>query len=154
MSTFQVQSPIVHKPSIKLFEISAQQIRSIIESQPIVWRKIKLTDNNYFYVSWEDWDKVFQYLMKELPAYVPEKFDCENFAGYLRVMAAKEFGINTCGDGEGFVDFQDDRGWLRHGWTVFTEGTGLYQVESQMANGYSIMDIDSDYYKPDEIVIG
>jgi len=153
MSSFKLQQPIVHKPSIQLKEVTSQELRQVLETW--TWQKLKMTDNFYFIPTlWEDWDKIFQYLFPLLPKYAPDKFDCENFAGYLRVMAAKEFGVNVVGDAEGYADFQDGKGPQRHGWTVFTDGQGLYQVESQKLIGSSIMDIGDPLYVPDELVMG
>ena len=153
MSTFKVQNPVVHLPSISLHQLTREVLETLLVKN-WEWHKLKLTDNLYFVPPWEDWDKIFQYEMKSLPKYVPEKFDCEQFGGWLRIMVAKDFGVNVCGDAEGYVDFQDGKGKQRHGWTVFTEGEGLYQVESQMATGYHIMDIDNPFYIPDELVMG
>ena len=152
MSNFRLQQPWVHKPNISLKEVSAQELRQVLEAWS--WKKLKMTDGRYFIPTlWEDWDKIFQYLFPLLPKYVSDKFDCENFAGYLRVMAAKEFGVNVMGDAEGYADVRGI-GMERHGWTVFTDGEGLYQVESQKLIGSSIMDIDDPLYVPDELVIG
>jgi len=152
VSRFQLQQPIVHKPSISLKEVYRQELRPVLEAWS--WKKLKMTDSWYFIPTvWRDWDKIFQYLFPLLPKYVPDKFDCENFAGYLRVMAAKELGVNVMGDAEGWADV--GRGYKeRHGWTVFTDGEGLYQVESQKLIGLDIMDIDDPLYVPDELVIG
>ena len=152
MSNFRLQQPWVHKPSISLKEVSSQELRHVLGAWP--WKKLKMTDSRYFIPTlWEDWDKIFQYLFPLLPKYALDKFDCENFAGYLRVMAAKEFGVNVMGDAEGWADVRS-LGMERHGWTVFTDGEGLYQVESQKLIGNSIMDIDDPLYVPDELVIG
>lgn len=77
---------------------------------------------------------------------------CENFAGYIRVKVAELFGINCAGDAEGYADL--GRGVReRHGWTVFFDGEGLYQIESQKRGGL-LMDIDDPNYCPDELVMG
>lgn len=132
--------------------VSRPELRRFLQAE-WPWKKLKLTDYWYYYPSFEDWDKVFQHLLRRLPKYVPDKFDCENYAGYLRVMAAKEFGINTCGDAEGNADL--GKGYKeRHGWTVFTDMQDLYQLESQKATGYTFMDISNSLYIPDELVIG
>jgi len=152
MSNFRLQQPWVHKPSIRLREATSQELRQVLEAWS--WQKLKMTDGRYFVPTvWEDWDKIFQYLFPLLPKYVPDRFDCENFAGYLRVMAAKEFGVNVVGDAEGWANVKGI-GMERHGWTVFTDGEGLYQVESQKLIGSSIMNIDDPLYVPDELVIG
>jgi len=152
MSNLRLQQPVVHKPSVQLREVTCQELRKVLETWS--WKKLKMTDRYYFIpIIWKDWDKIFQYLLPLLPKYAPDKFDCENFAGYLRVMAAKEFGVNVVGDAEGYANVRGI-GMESHGWTVFTDGVGLYQVESGKLTGSSIMDIDDPLYIPDELVIG
>lgn len=151
----KVKVDAVHVPTVKTTRISAADLHEIMSAR-WQWKKLKLTDHWYYVPSFEDWDTVFQHLLARIPKYVPDKFDCENFAGFLRVMACKEFGINTCGDAEGNADL--GRGYLqRHGWTVFPsleDGGHLFQLESQRKTGYFFKDIDDPTYVPDEIVIG
>lgn len=153
MSRLYVQSPVVHKPSIKLREITRDELRAIFNDN-WNWKKLKLTDNYYYLPEkWEDWDKVFQYLMPKLPTYKPDKVDCENFGQFISVMAAIELDVTVCGNAEGYANVQG-LGMKRHGWTVFPHGKYLFQVESQLKSGYTLMDIDNPLYVPDEIVVG
>jgi hypothetical protein len=90
--------------------------------------------------------------MSNLPKYVPEKFDCDNFARYISVLCALHFGVNTCGVVEGDADV--GRGFMeRHKWNVFYDGEAFYQLESQKYG--AVMDLSSSsMYLPDEINMG
>ena len=146
MSQVQWQNPVVHKPSIQLARISASEYRAKLE-QAWGWKKIDLDDAWYFYPRWEDWDKILQYVQKNLPKYLPEQFDCDNFGFYVSVMVSKEFGANTCNVVEGY--------WkgARHKWNVFFDGDGFYQLESQKyMPPNEIGDLDDPDYVPDEII--
>lgn len=152
MSQIQWQSPVEHKPAIKLAKISGVEYRAKLQ-EAWNWKNIDLDDGWYFFPEqWEDWDKMFQYVQKNLPKYVPEQFDCDNFAFYVSVMVSKEFGCNTCNVVEGDADV--GRGYKeRHKWNVFYHQGAFYQLESQKYTPPDrIADLDDPDYIPDEII--
>jgi len=142
---------VVHVPQVKLYAISAQDMQQKL-ADAWVWQEAKLLDNVLYYPSWEDWDKVFLFLMKGMPAYVAEKRDCDFFAHYLQVMAAYHFGITTLAYVEGWADVGGGIPEY-HAWNVFFCGDGFYQLESQRYG--SIMDLDlASPYQPQRLVMG
>ena len=151
MSEVKWRSPVEHKPTIKLNKISSSEYRVRLQ-QAWNWKEIDLDDGWYFYPRWEDWDKIFQYVLKNLPGYVPDAFDCDNFAFYVSVMVSKEFGGNTCNVVEGDADV--GRGYKeRHKWNVFFDGDSFYQLESQKYTPPNqIADLDDADYIPEEII--
>lgn len=147
---FKVQNPIVTIPAVIRYSMTLSDMQKrLIEAW--AWNRIKLTDNYYFYVSWEDWGKILDYEMPNIPKYVNDSFDCEDFGDYLRIMIAKNFGVNTCASVEGWADVGNGIP-QRHGWSMFFDGETFYQLESQVAG--KIMDLSDLKYKPDEIVMG
>ncbi len=144
MSKFRVK--VEHLPTVELHEISAADLQvKIMKAMPQLY-KVKLDDRNYFYVSWEDWGKIFNQVQSGLPGYKEDKFDCENFADLVKVRVAERFGVNTCARADGWSYLG------RHAWNIFFDGDSFYQLESQKAG--DITDIDDVRYVPDEIVIG
>jgi len=149
MSEFVVK--IEHKPTLgSEQEMSRAAMEAKIKALPIKWKKVKLTDYYYFAPSWNDWKKIIEYEKPRLPKYYTNKFDCENFAGWFRHKVAEDFKKNTCAEAEGFADVRG-LGMERHSWTIFTDGTNFYQMETQTG---VVMDIDDPNYIPDEIVMG
>lgn len=150
MSKYRIQ--VEHIPVLgpeEVLTLSAMSLK--LEALPIKWDKVKLTDNNFFCPSFEGCHKAIEYLMPKIPKHYVDKFDCENFAGWLRHKVAEIFHVNNFAEVEGYADLEDGRGMQRHSWTVFTEGEFFYQLETQNC---VIMDIDDPKYAPDEIVMG
>ena len=149
MSKYKVD--VAHLPTIKLETIGSDDFRiKLMNSWN--WVDIDLDDAWYYYPSWEYWDKVFINVMAKLPKYVPEKFDCDNFAHYVSVLCARYFGINTCGVVEGYADVGNGIP-QRHKWNVFFDGGDFYQLESQTYGMILDLDVDSKYI-PTEIYLG
>ncbi len=150
MSKFSLQSPVIHMPNIRLKGISGPDYKGLLLAA-WNWKNIDLDDSWYYFPEWADWDKIFQYVQKNLPKYVPDKFDCDNFAFYVSVMVAKEFGCNTCNVVEGYIDVNGVM--KRHKWNVFFDGDSFYQLESQKYTPPNmIADLDDPGYVPDEII--
>ena len=148
MSKYRVG--IEHIPTIQTQRISRGEMQDRLFTARR-WDRVKLDDHYYFYPSWEDWDKVFLHLMRNLPKYVPDRFDCDNFADYLRIKCAEIFGINTCARVDGYADV--GRGVMEcHAWSVFFDGESFYQLESQKRG--LLMDLDDPAYSPREIIMG
>jgi len=144
MSKVKVQ--VDHLPSITTYRIDAYQMRRNLENCGIKWTYLKLDDSWYFYVSWEDWGKIFNHVQAKLPTYKSDKMDCDNFGDLIKVRVAELFGVNTCARVDGY--------WkgLRHAWNVFYDGENFYQLESQKAG--DLRDLIDDEYKPDMIFMG
>ena len=150
MSKFIIN--VEHKPMLGPEEVlSGTDMRARLWALPVQWKRVKLTDNWFFIPTWEGWRKAIDYLKPKVPKYYRDKFDCENTAGWFRHKMADVFGINTLAEVEGYADMQDGKGPQRHGWGLFTDTDGCYQLETQTG---VVMDIDDKWYIPDEIVMG
>ena len=144
---------VEHVPSVKLYKIGYDEFHAKLVAA-WDWKKIDLEDTWFFYPCWEDWDKIFQYVQRNLPKYAPDAFDCDNFAFYISIMVSKEFGCNTCNVVEGDADVGCGVK-MRHKWNVFFDGDGFYQLESQKYTPPNmIADLDDPDYVPDEIEVG
>ena len=92
MSKFTTK--IEHLPSITEIEMDASKLNSLL--QPLGLRELHLWDNRYFYCSHEDWGKVFEKVLLDMPSYTAEKFDCVVTPDLARVMGLF-FADGTCG---------------------------------------------------------
>jgi len=150
MSKFLVQPPVLHIPKVKEYEISRLWMWNRLRDA-WHWDSIKLDDNKFFYVCWEDWGKIFDYIMPKMPKYRTATFDCDNCADWLKVKVAEVFKINTCARVDGYADV--GRGYPeRHAWSLFFDGEEFYQLESQTEG--AIYDIKDPKYVPDELIMG
>ena len=131
--------------------VGVNTLANRIRDLPFNWKKLKFTDGYYYIPTFDDWVKIVNYLKKKVPKYRTNKFDCENFAGWFRIMVGDKFGINTMADVEGNIYHSNGVLKGRHGWNIFTDGKFWFQLESQTG---VIMDIDDQSYIPDEIVVG
>ena len=152
MSRFEVQ--VEHIPVVKLYKIDYYTMQRKLTAA-WDWQRIDLEDLYFFHPAWEDWDKIFQFVQRKLPKYLPDQFDCDNFSMYVSVMVAHYFKSNVCARVEGEADFQDDKGPQRHKWNVFFDGDAFYQLESQRYTPPAmIADLSDPYYVPLEIEMG
>lgn len=105
-----------------------------------------LWDNSYWCVSLEDWKRIFDDVRRGLPAYVAEKFDCEDFAVVVTARVLERYELNTCG----FAAGQSPLGY--HGFNLFVapdgDGFKLHVLEPQTG------EIDPPGYLPDQIIFG
>ena len=148
MSIFKLEAK--HIPTVKEFPIIASELDKLIRALPIMWRNIDLDDGYYYFTDWEGWGKIIEYLKPNRPKYIAEKFDCDNQAKWHSVEVARLFQLNTCAEVEGWADV--GRGVPeRHKWNIFFDGDSFYQLEPQTGE---IFDIESELYKPDELVVG
>ncbi len=103
-------------------------------------------DSDYFYVSDEDWAKVLSYIYfdYDMPKYMAEKMDCEDFGILLKALVSSLFGLNAFG----FVLGQMPLGF--HGWDIFKTQNGWLQLEPQTGE---IFPIGDKGYKPQYILL-
>ncbi len=101
-------------------------------------------DNRYWCVSMEDWKRIFDDVRSNLPSYVPEKFDCEDFAVSVTARIIERYKLNTCA----FVCGQSPMGY--HGFNLFIAKEGnafkLHVLEPQ--NGQ----VDPEGYIPETVI--
>lgn len=132
--------------------LTASEMQAKLMALPLVWRRIKLSDYNFYAPArWDDWRKIINYLIPRIPPYLVDKFDCENNAGWWQNEVARLFRMNTMADVEGWADV--GHGYKeRHGWNLFyvPEDDMFFQLEGQTG---VVMNIDDPLYAPDEIVM-
>ena len=145
MSKFAVKAE--HLPSITEIEMDASQLRSML--QPLGLRELHLWDNRYWYTTHEDWGKVLKKVLLDIPKYVTDRWDCEQYAMRATARAGELFLLNTLGLCIGQSPF----GY--HGFNMFVSEAGgakLYYLEPQDGMIYDIME-NSDY-KAELVIFG
>ena len=142
MSKFIVKAE--HIPNLVEYPISTTALRECLKvlnlNQAYLW------DSKFFFVSHEDWGRVFGKVLLNLPKYVAEKFDCEQYALLVTARVGETFKLNTCGIAIG----QSPMGY--HGFNIFLSEHGLFYLEPQTGEVFSIEE-DSGY-KAEIVIFG
>lgn len=145
MSEFIVK--VDHIPNFEEFETSSSQLRGMLErhlslepSRTILW------DRRYYCVRHADWGRLFSDVLLNMPKYTADKFDCENFALLVSARVAEKYKLNSCGIAIG------DSPWGRHGFNIFLSEVGLFYLEPQNGDVFSLEE-DSGY-KADLVILG
>lgn len=133
-----------HIESFKEYQILPSELRSLVEVLGL--KQCFLWDSKYWYVSHEDWGRIFDNVLMNMPKYVSEKFDCENYALLTTTRVSERYRLNTCG----IVIGQSPMGY--HGFNIFISEQGLYYLEPQTGDIFSISE-DSGY-KAEIIILG
>jgi len=134
MSLFRVK--VEHLPKHTEYELPRQDLRE--QLQVLALEKLYLWDNKYWYISLEDWGKVFADVLLNMPKYTVDKFDCNDFTLLTSAKAGERYQLNTCGIAVG----NSPRGY--HGFNVFLSEAGLYYLEPQDGMLYPVTE-DSGY---------
>lgn len=133
-------------------EISGAQVEALIKAS-FPSASIDLDDSRYWIPKvWDDWGILLTYVQGKLRKYVPERFDCDNFAHYVAVLCAFHYEINSCGVAEGWA-----LGGQRHKWNIIVSmdvygNLSLTQLESQQKEQFYA--IDDPAYLPDQFYFG
>lgn len=112
-----VQPPVLWKPTTE-FQFTSDQI--FVVTNPIAKEHIYLWDNTYWVVSLEDWKKIFDDVLNNMPLYTAERFDCDKFAMLCASRIYERYQLNTCAVAEGqspvgehafnlFVSWENDK---------------------------------------------
>ncbi len=107
-------------------------------------------DNEYYYLTLEDWRKVFNEVFSRMPSYIRDRRDCEDFAWIFRGFVILLAGMNAFGWVIGDIPAG------RHGFNMFYADSGWYILEPnpQYAYGnYNILSVGGKGYIPDVMVI-
>ncbi len=64
---------------------------------------VYLWDMSYYALSMADWKKVFADVLKDMPKYLVDKFDCEDYAFLTMSRVTERYEINTCGVAVGTI---------------------------------------------------
>jgi len=95
---------------------------------------IKFWDRKWYTTSMEEWGKIFANVLMEMPAYISNKFDCDNYAFYTSALVSARFKLNTCGVASG----KNSEGQA-HAFNIFFSEGKFHILEPQTG------DIDPDY---------
>jgi len=140
MSRFRVE----HIPSFTEYEIASSQLFNRLQGLGL--KNLFLWDARYWYVSHEDWGKIFEDVLLNLPKYTTDKFDCEDFAMLVTARVLEKYKLNTCGIAIG----QSPMGY--HGFNIFFSNWGFHYLEPQTGDIYSIT--ENSGYKAKIIIMG
>ena len=78
------------------YKVSAQEVYNILYAKyPTV--DLQLWDENYYILPLDEWKMVLEDARDGLPAYLKDRFDCENFAIVTSARVALNYMINSCG---------------------------------------------------------
>jgi len=136
MSKIVLKSPVEHLPSVTLLTTTKSALAAAIPHDRI-WQGVRLLDGKYWYVSHEDWGKVFADVLQNMPRYTTDRFDCEDFAFLTKCRVTERFRINAFVIVTGLAPFGE------HAWNWFYDELGWHQFEPQSGE---VGDIDSDGY--------
>lgn len=142
MSKFIVK--VEHIPSFKEYEVSRGDLATKLEIFGL--KSLYLWDHRYYRVSHEDWGKIFEDVLLNMPKYSAGKFDCENFALLVSARVCSKYRLNTCGIAIG----QSPHGY--HGFNIFLSERGLFYLEPQTGDVYPVAG-DSGY-KAEIVILG
>ncbi len=125
------------------YQLSGQEVGDLckdVKDHVYVW------DNTYLALTMVDWQIVFDDVLRGLPKYVAEKFDCEDFSFLVTSRVLEKYQLNSCG----FAVGQSPRGY--HGFNVFVvKGPGSFALHTlEPQNGQ----IDPKGYEPEVVIFG
>lgn len=135
---------VEHVPSLNECEVSRREL--VVKLEVLGLKSLYLWDYCYYHVSHEDWGKVFEDVLLNMPEYTRDKFDCENYAMLTVARVSEKYKLNSCGIAIGQSPF----GY--HGFNIFLSDAGLFYLEPQTGDIYSV-DEDSGY-KAEIIILG
>ncbi|GAG79637.1 unnamed protein product [marine sediment metagenome] len=140
---------VEHIKSFKEYRLYIDELRPklrAIESAV----ELYLWDYYYWYISLEDWGKVFEDVLLNQPKYVSDKFDCEDFAMLTTARVLEKYRLNTCGVVVGQSPFGE------HGYNLFIarvdDKAELFILEPQDGMIYPVTEPEG--YKPRIIILG
>ena len=140
----KVAVKVEHLPTITEIEMDASKLNSLL--QPLGLRELHLWDSRYWYTTHEDWGRVFERVLLDMPKYTAEKFDCENYSMLASARTSELFKLNTLGIAIG----QSPLGY--HGFNIFVSDAGLYYLEPQSADIYNVA--ENSGYKAELAIFG
>jgi len=115
------------KPEIEVLSVSRNEARAIIQARGVTIL-YGLLDSQYYYTTFEGWGQVFRYvyMVEQPPVYLTNRFDCEDWAIWLKAMVSYHFGLSFFA-----VDIGDvPQG--KHGYNWFYSEIGEFLLEPQL----------------------
>ena len=139
----KINVAVNHVPNYKEYSITRPDISTLLYLEEI--KSNLLWDGTYYYVALEDWNEIFLDVLKNMPAYTTDKFDCDNFALLTVARITEKYKLNGCGIAVG------DSPMGYHAWNIFMASPlELLYLEPQTGQ---IIELD-DGYKADYVVWG
>ena len=101
-------------------------------------------DSTYYAFSLDDWKAIIPGVLKDMPKFLAEKWDCDDFAFLCMTRVAEKYEVNSCG-----VAVGNALGGY-HAWNLFIAKEGdefkLHALEPQHGT------IDPEGYIPDTVI--
>ena len=118
------------KPQIKLLALPASIVMQDIQPLNLKMMYPGLIDSSYFYTKAEGWAEVFDFIFFKfnMPKYLIDRMDCDDFAILLKGLVTSFFGLNYFG----VVFGNTPAGY--HAYNIFKTEVGLLQLEPQTGN--------------------
>jgi len=107
-------------------------------------------DNEYYYLTLADWQKVFAEVFTRMPSYIRDRRDCDDFAWIFRGFVLLLSGMNAFGWVIGDIPAG------RHSFNMFLAEDGWHILEPnpQYAYGnYNILNVGGKGYIPEVLII-
>lgn len=134
------------KPEIELLSMPASDVWKAILPLNLKMMYPGPLDEVYYYTKAEDWAEVFDYIFFKfnMPNYLADKMDCDDFAILLKGLVNSFFGLNY------FAVVIGTAPGGGHSWNLFMTESGLLQFEPQNGNFF---ELGEQGYKPEYILI-
>lgn len=134
------------KPDIELLTVPSSNVQGEISLAGIRLLYPGLLDSKYYYTKAEDWAGVFNYIYFKfnMPKYLADRMDCDDFAMLLKGLVTSFFGLNCFG----VVFGNTPMGY--HGWNVFRTDEGWLQFEPQTGKFFKM---NKRGYRPEWLLI-
>lgn len=138
---------VEHTSTVTEYKMDSNELYTLLGD---TGAKLHIWDSYFFYVSLEDWGKVFADVLLGMPRFTKDKFDCENFAMLTTARVLERWKLNTCAVVVGTSSIGS------HGFNLFIakvdDGVNIFLLEPQTGN---IMPVEEpEGYKPKVIIIG
>lgn len=104
------------------YQISLNNLRPLLQER-FPNAQLMLLDKQYYYTTMDEWAKIFEDVLLNMPARSVDRFDCENFAFLTSSRVSERYGLNTCGISIGM-------GWA-HSFNVFIADDGVHTLNPE-----------------------
>jgi len=132
------------KPEIELLGVGGGVVQREVTGMGLKLMYPNLLDgwNAYYYTNDEGWAEIFNYIycVFDMPPYLAQRMDCEDFAFLLKGLVSALFGLNY------FAFIIGDSPGGKHAFNLFRTDTGQLLFEPQLGTFFSIGDKG---YKPE-----
>ena len=110
--------------------------------------ELRPLDTLYWYTSLESWHEIFWNVAKNMPRYLVDRFDCDDFAFVTAYRITDKYKLNGCRVAMGPTPF----GY--HAWNIFVAGEDeeLFYYEPQTGEIAPVLE-NSLRYEADRLVI-